>query len=265
MSRLLQEDGLDVLYMGGVQDPDSGLAEYKRGFGADVRRLEKVKCYLGSAHLRKLSTFVSLLKEDPQEIPRTLVGRVEHSAVFVKDLNELESPPTAEPGWEFRHLSLEEIKTLETRDDEFGKYGRRFRDREFSDAWGVFVDGTLAHINWLISEENDRSLPIRNVKLRPSESELTHGITLPQYRGRGLCPFAIASLLHIARDRGDSRVFSIAGIGNHASHRAIQKGGLRRCGDIYRWILDYLPGDPYLTFRGHRLGQCRPKQSHERR
>ena len=259
-SRALQEGGFTILYMGGVSDPAGGLAEYKRGFGPDVVELERVRSYLGSTAKRKASTFLSLLKDDPRTAARTLLGRVEHSVVFAADLAQLGPPPVPSPGWRFRRLALEEIRSMEGREDEFGPYARRFRHRSFSDACGVFVDGELAHINWLISAENDRRLGVRNVKLRSGESELTHGITLPPYRGRGLSLFTIASLLHVARERGERRVFSIAGVSNRSSHRAIQKGGLRRCGDIYRWILDYLPGQPCVTVRGHRLGQCRGRR-----
>lgn len=259
MSRLLQEDGLDILYMGGVQDPDSGLAEYKRGFGADVRRLEKVRSFLGSAYQRKVSTVVGLLKDDPAEIARTLAGRVEHSCAFATDVRTFPKAPPLPDGYRFAPMSLEEVLELQNNADEMAPYARRFRERTFCDAWGVWIDGELAHVSWMIPHEHDVQLPVRNLRLRKGEAEITHAITPIRFRGRGLFPLAIQQLMEVARERGYSTVWAIAAESNVASQRAIMKAGFARHGDIYRWIFDYLPGAPYLTWRGHRLrGQPGP-------
>lgn len=253
MSRILQEEDLDVLYMGGVRDPTGGLAEYKRGFGAEVRRLERVRCFLGSAHRRKLSTVVSLLRDDPLEIVRTLTGRVEHSCAFAADVRTFPEAPPLPDGWRFDPISLEEVLALEDSPDEMAPYARRFRDRTFCDAWGIWIEDELAHVSWMIPHEHDVLLQVRNLKLKPGEAEITHAITPSRFRGRGLFPLAIQQMMEVARQREYSTVWAIAAESNIASQRAITKAGFSRHGDIYRWILDYLPGDPYLTWRGHRL------------
>jgi RimJ/RimL family protein N-acetyltransferase len=258
MSRMLREDGLEILYMGGVSDPAGGLAEYKRGFGAEVRKLEKARSYLGSAARRKASTLVALVRDDPLEIPRTLAGRVERSFVFAADVATYDQPAELPAGWSFGQMELESVRALEERDDELAPYARRFRGREFSDAWEIRIEGDLAHVSWMIPHENDVRLPVRNLKLRPGEAEITHAITPVRFRGRGLFPLAIRLLMQVARDRRYETVFALTGETNVPSQRAILKAGFVRHGDVVRWILPYLPGSPYVTWRGHRL-RGRPK------
>jgi RimJ/RimL family protein N-acetyltransferase len=253
MSELLRQDGLEILYMGGVSDPTGGLAEYKRGFGADVRTLEKARAYLGSPVRKKVSTLVTLARRDPLEIPRTLAGRVERSFVFAADVQTYGQTAELPEAWSFEPMDLEAVRSLEERADELAPYARRFRGREFSDAWQIRIEGELAHVSWMIPHENDLRLPVRNVKLRPREAEITHAITPVGFRGRGLFPLAIRLLMGVARDRGYETVYALTAASNVASQRAILKAGFVRHGDIFRWILPYLPGSPYLTWRGHRL------------
>jgi RimJ/RimL family protein N-acetyltransferase len=253
MSELLRDDGLEVLYMGGVSDPAGGLAEYKRGFGAEIRTLEKARAYLGSPVRKKVSTLVTLVRQDPLEIPRTLAGRVERSFVFVAEVDGYDQPAELPEGWSFEPMDLEAVRALEERGDELAPYARRFQGRDFSDAWEIRIDGDLAHVSWMIPHENDVRLPVRNLKLRPREAEITHAITPVRFRGRGLFPLAIRLLMQVARDRGYETVYALTAESNVASQRAILKAGFVRHGDIYRWVLPYLPGSPYLTWRGHRL------------
>ena len=253
MSEMLRDDGLEVLYMGGVSDPAGGLAEYKRGFGAEIRTLEKARAYLGSPVRKKVSTLVTLVRQDPLEIPRTLAGRVERSFVFAAEVDGYDQPAELPEGWSFEPMDLEAVRALEERGDELAPYARRFQGRDFSDAWEIRIDGELAHVSWMIPHENDVRLPVRNLKLRPREAEITHAITPVRFRGRGLFPLAIRLLMQVARDRGYETVYALTAESNVASQRAILKAGFVRHGDIYRWVLPYLPGSPYLTWRGHRL------------
>ena len=252
MSERLRADGLSVLHMGGVSDPASGLAEYKRGFGGTTVKLEKVSCYLGSAVRKKASTLVDLVRNDPLEIPRTLSGRVEKSLVFVADVDSFPMAPALPENWSMRYMTIDEIRSLESRDDELSPYAARFREREFSDAWGVWIDGELAHVSWLIPHEHDALLPVRNLKLQPGEAEITHAITASRFRGRGIFPVVIGQLMDLARKQGLNKVYALTGVGNTSSQRAITKAGFSRGGDIYRRVFQYLPGSPYVTWRGHR-------------
>jgi len=235
-----------------VSDPASGLAEYKRGFGADAVKLEKVRCYMGSAGRKKARTLVGLVRNDPLEIARTLTGRVERSFVFVADVKSYPVAAEMPDDWRFESMTIEQVHALESRDDELVPYALRFREREFSDAWGVWIDGELAHVSWMIPHEHDVLLPVRNLKLQPGEAEITHAITPSRFRGRGMFPFMIGRLMELAREQGLTRVYALTGVGNTSSQRAITKAGFSRGGDIYRWIFPYLPGSPYVTWRGHR-------------
>ena len=128
----------------------------------------------------------------------------------------------------------------------------RFRQFGFNDAFAVFRDRELAHIAWLISAEHDRVLQDRNVKLRAGEAEITHCLTLPEFRGQGLYPFAIRSLCQVAKERGIQRVFMITNVHNKASQRGIEKAGFTQCGKIVRSVFSFLPEGAAVTYRGHR-------------
>jgi ribosomal protein S18 acetylase RimI-like enzyme len=106
---------------------------------------------------------------------------------------------------------------------------RRFGD---SYAYGVFADGQIAHISWLLSPAAIR----RDIPkwLRPSEgdAEITCCETLIAFRGRGIYPFAIRKLFTLARERGVRRIFMKTALSNTASQLGIEKAGLARAGSV---------------------------------
>jgi hypothetical protein len=61
VSRRLQEEGIEIFNLGGVEDPGSGLALFKSRFGAEVVELETAEFYLGSVIRKKLSTAIAML------------------------------------------------------------------------------------------------------------------------------------------------------------------------------------------------------------
>jgi RimJ/RimL family protein N-acetyltransferase len=262
-SVMLQEDGLAVLNLAGAAQGSEGLAEFKAGFGGERIELEAAEFYLGNRLKKSMRGALIQLRHSPLQLIRDLCGQVEASQVFVVDPREV-TRPDERPELEFKKLSDEDLRAMATEPGEMGTYAQRFVNRSFNDGWAVWTEGRLAHVNWMITAEHDRLLPIRNVKLRRGEIEITHGITDPKFRGRGICPWAIRRLLCLAGEQGITRAWSIAGVNNLSSHHAIQKGGLSIDSRIYRVVFTYLPGNPYFTFRGHRwkrLGRLRLGQS----
>lgn len=101
--------------------------------------------------------------------------------------------------------------------------------------------------------EEDKRLALRLVKLRPGEAEITSAFTLPQFRARGLYPFAIRTLCALAGQRSLERVFMITHRENRASQRGILKAGLRRQGWIVRIVPPLAPSGRGVILRGFRL------------
>jgi RimJ/RimL family protein N-acetyltransferase len=240
--------GIEAFFLGGCRPHESGLRMYKEGFGARAIPMESVEAYLGSRIRRRLSTAARLLRSDPKAVPRILAGSTERFVVF-SAVPRTVDPPEAVAGWEIAKLSDEELRELSGDAPEIHAQRERLEAGRVNDAWGLRIDGTLAGICWMIPEVNDRRYPVRNVKLRPGEVEITHCVTLPSFRGRGVYPFMIRWLCRRAAEDGVKRIFMITSETNVASQRGIEKAGLRRDGRIWRHVFEVFPGSPAITWR----------------
>jgi len=89
-------------------------------------------------------------------------------------------------------------------------------------AYVVFYCGEIIHENWLTFDTLlpsqfgfDSRIPV-----------VGYGFTAPQYRGKGVCPYALSYLLNDMIDRNISRrAYTIVSPTNSASIRAVEKGG----------------------------------------
>jgi hypothetical protein len=251
IARTLRDEGMELFNLGGADPQNRGLWEFKSGFGAIPVPLESAGVWLGSTLTKKASTAVRLLRQDPLAFLRYLAGSCERFDLFAADTNRVPSPPAIE-GTRFEKLSDETLCRLSQERSELRVHGERASRLGFNSAYGIFCGPHLAHISWLMLPQDDRRLPIRYVELKPAEAEITHCLTLPEFRGRGLYPYAIANLCRVARGYGAKRVFMTVPAGNVSSRRGVEKAGLISEGRIVRIMLPYLPGQPGLIWRGHR-------------
>lgn len=89
-------------------------------------------------------------------------------------------------------------------------------------AYVVFHCGEIIHENWLTFDTLlpsqfgfDSRIPV-----------VGYGFTAPQYRGKGVCPYALSYLLNDMINRDISRqAYTIVSPTNNASIRAVEKGG----------------------------------------
>ncbi|OQW37821.1 MAG: hypothetical protein A4E19_12435 [Nitrospira sp. SG-bin1] len=89
-------------------------------------------------------------------------------------------------------------------------------------AYVVFNDGEVIHENWLTF---DTLLPSR-FGFDARIPVVGYGFTTPQYRGKGVCPYALSYLLNDMIERNISRkAYTIVSPTNSASMRAVEKGG----------------------------------------
>lgn len=189
------------------------------------------------------------LRTNPTDLRRALV-RIDHYVVHGADPNLVPAPDPI-PGAVLAKLTDDDLAALPASRPEVADQLACLRRRGFNNAYAVRLQGEVAHISWIITSELEYGYPIRNVKLRERESEITHCVTLPEYRGRGLYPFAIRGLCRIEAARGTKRLFMITNIKNKASQRGMEKAGLVRRGRIFRVYSPQLEGLT-VTFRGHR-------------
>jgi ribosomal protein S18 acetylase RimI-like enzyme len=244
----LAQESFDLFNLGGADE--GGLGRFKSGFGATVVNLEAATFSFRSPWKRNSIEVVQTLRHDPQGLLR-LFGETDSYVAFASRARDIVAPAETS---ELRVAKLtdEALDGAIKAHPEMALYARVLQQLGHNDAYGVYHLGQLVHVSWLIPAEHDRHYPVRNVKLKPGEAEITHAVTLSGFRGKGFFEHAIRALAALAAAQGVHRVFAITAVDNVASQRAIQKAGLRRVGRILRAKFRY-PRGASLTFRGHRL------------
>lgn len=205
---------------------------------------------MGAAGLRRNAESAwRVIRNDPAAFVRDYLIRFDHFLVF-SQLSALVPPPdVGEADLCCKLLAVEQMLHLppgfEEQTERVMRYG-------FSGALGVYLSGELAHINWLISADQDRRRADRVVKLRADEGEIAHGYTLPEFRKRGMQVLAIRTLAELARRRGVKRLYSITVYGNTISERGISSAGLVVDSHTYRVVIAPQHLNWSFVIRGHR-------------
>lgn len=247
ISERLRERGFERFNLGGATPDCGGLYRFKSGFGARPVSLEAARCHLGNPWARKLRTLARDLRDDPRHI-HTSVVRTERFAAYVAQPRAIASADL-DPDIACIKLTDQALLTLPAA---FSEHAERFRRLQFNDAYALTHRGRIVHVAWLIPARHDRRNKIRNVALRPGEAEITHCLTDPAQRGRGLYPLAIRCLCRIAADQGIHAVYMITNVNNRDSRRGIEKAGFTRCGTILRLRYPVLPQLSGPVIRTHR-------------
>lgn len=89
-------------------------------------------------------------------------------------------------------------------------------------AYVVFSRGEIIHENWV---SFDTLLPSQ-FGFDSRIPVVGHGFTKPQYRGKGICPYALSYILNDLMNRNISRhAYTIVSSTNNSSIRAVEKAG----------------------------------------
>ncbi len=254
VSHRLRNDGLILFNLGGADPGADGLRRFKSGFGAEEVELEAATFSLASPLKRKLRNAAQTLRNDPSEFFRSLKAALletERYRAYTIEPGHIPSDENPAPSMSLRRLNDPEIVQLSDTDD-FRKQAERFHRLGYNAAYGLYNNSSLVHVAWLIDASQDHMNPVRNVRLRPGEAEITHCITPEQYRGCGYYPIAIRMLCQQAAKQGIKRIYMITGDTNLASQKGIEKAGMTPCGSILRAFLPAAPQRFQLTWRGHR-------------
>ena len=247
VAELLKERSIESFNLGGASEDNPGLFRFKSGFGATAIHLESVSCYLGSNTKKKLGTAYNLLRNNPSGLAHEIL-RLEQLYVYSVDPATV-TGPTELTGAELIKLSDEVLNSLSNK-DEIAEQAVRFKRLGFNEAYGVYYNGELAHISWMITHERDSRGSF--LSLKSGEAEITHCVTLPQFRGLGIYPYAIRKLCQLAAAKGIKKVFMITNVSNIPSQRGILRAGLALTGKIIRTNLPSPSGRISLTYRPHR-------------
>ena len=239
----LNRSGVEIFNLGGAEE-GSSLARFKAGFGASVVPLASLRCYVGPVWKRKLRAAVGLARGDRKRFLRALTGAVQRYFVYGVDTSRIH-PTISMPDTGFRALSDEELRSIgdpafrEVQLERLAILGRSY-------AFGVYLEGTLSHVSWLVPSAVVNREPLRILDLTSEEAEITGCETLPQFRGRGLYPFAIQQICAQAQANGIRRIYMKTTAQNKASQSGIQKAGLARTATVVVVILPGLPGKSWV-------------------
>jgi ribosomal protein S18 acetylase RimI-like enzyme len=252
-ARQLQAEGVTCFDLGGVEAGNEGLGRFKAGFGAERHSFAEAEFAMAHPVLRKVRTAIALLRRSPAALMRSLVA-VDQSLAYC-----LEPAAAAEPSLgSLRVVKLtdEQLHVACPSGSEFSRQSERLSELGYNDAFGAYLGNQLVHVSWLISPDHDRQSPIRDVKLRDGEAEITHCQTAERHRGKNIYPQVVRHLCREAARRGARRLFMVTSPENTASQRGILKASLRPCGRIIRLRLPCLLGERAWRLRTFRWRTC---------
>lgn len=228
---ILKDEGQDALNLGGAP-AGSSLAQFKSRFGTRIVPTSAVSLYTGPVWRRKLTNLVKLSQQHPGGLVPALLGHTKRLKVYAAETARIAAPADM-PGTEFVCLDANGLKNLKAADAEFRQKQLERLDRlGQSYAYGLFVEGKIAHISWLLPSAALKKEDPLVLDLPGGHAEISCCETLPEYRGQGLYPFVIRKLCAIARQQGIRRVYMKTDSDNKSSQSGILKAGLARVGSV---------------------------------
>jgi hypothetical protein len=228
----LSADRAGIFNLGGAGDEELSLANFKEGFGASRVPLHSASCYIGSSWRRRLTRGLALMRSDRKALLRLLFGQIWRMKVYAADTATIR-PPELETGLTFRALRLRDLQVISAEDPAFRERQlERLKRFGASYAYGMFVDGQIAHVSWLLPPiAIEKDVP-RVLTVGSREAEITCCETVDRFRGRGIYGTAIRKLFEVARGQGFCRVYMKTAAHERLSQAAIEKVGLERIGSI---------------------------------
>ena len=133
------------------------------------------------------------------------------------------------------------------------------RHAQFYDRFGIdecylaFSQGEIAHIAWVYYPDQLKKHPTPFRILRADEAAIANCVTIPQFRGKGVYPAVVRTLLEDLKKRGYRHCYMYIEVDNVASQRGVSKLGFRPAGKSWRLRL-FCHSDPAAGF--YFRGRC---------
>jgi len=177
-----------------------------------------------SSVTEKLNAGWRLLTDDPRRLLRLV--RFDAYKVFSAATDSIPLRPAPE-GVTFRQMTAAEVAALAPGNEDIRDGMARCGALAGQATFGAFYNGAFAHLSWLVlgGRDNEKIARPHLFELRPGEAEITHCVTLPEFRGLHIYPYAISRVVQEARAQGARDVFMITRSGNVASQRGILRAG----------------------------------------
>ncbi len=231
----LAAEGARSLHLGGLtEEAPLPALRLRRAFGGAERHALHLVMAAGPRWPVALEAAWRMGWRSPLRLARAVAGRVARLERF--EVHGWEAPAwraaALPPGMELRQLGDEELVTASIHSDALGTHRGLLRQSGVNGAWGLFVDGELAHVSWVLTRALLARLPLAHLRLADDEAELGNCVTLPRFRGRGLYPLVIRALSGRLFEGGVRRVYLVTARGNAASVRGIEKAGPSPCGRV---------------------------------
>ena len=93
--------------------------------------------------------------------------------------------------------------------------------------WVVYLNGELAHVSWTRTGDKIRSYFF---PMTPECVLISHSVTIPEFRGRGLFPVVLEEIVRMLAQKGFKRFYIDCSDWNQSSKRAIERAGFSLIG-----------------------------------
>lgn len=167
------------------------------------------------------------------------VGVVETYLAYGIDLRiQLPLPPQQVPLTVRRATGADFIK-FRTMPPPFPRQAEVYEKFGLNQCYLGLVDGEIAHVAWLYYPHEKKRHPTRFCRLRSDEVAIANVVTLSPYRGKGVYPYVVHTLLSKLQNEGYRCCYIYIDGENVPSQRGIIKIGFKQVGRSWRIRLFY--------------------------
>jgi RimJ/RimL family protein N-acetyltransferase len=211
-----------------------------------------------SSVVRRFHSAWSLLSRDgPGCLVRELAKKIatlETYTAFRLDLLDEIPPASAELSLDIRRATERDFAQFRSLPHPFSRHAQFYDRFGIDECYLAFWRGAIAHIAWVYYPEQSKKHPTPFRILRPDEAAIANCVTMREFRGKGVYPAVIRTLLEDLKKQGYRHCYMYIDVNNDASRRGVLKLGFRPAGRSWR-LRFFFHSDPAAGF--YFRGRCR--------